>query len=111
MIWAFLPPDLRENFDIVKANRSDNSIDVWLDERREKSSEDAYNANIIGYGYTDYRRIQDHMAQGVPVYLYMRKCKWLNKETNEIFSYSIEYCNAPGTSLSQGLCDFLKSDD
>lgn len=108
MMWAFLPLDLRECFEVVDIERSASSIDVWLDERREKSEEDASNSNIVSHGFTPYRRIQDQMAQGVPVYLHMRKCRWRDKESNRVFSYEIDFHNAPRTELSQGLANFLK---
>ena len=32
--------------------------------------------------------------------LHMRKCKWLDKDTGEIFSYDIDYYDEEGTRLS-----------
>ena len=38
--------------------------------------------------------------RGRPVYLHMRKNKWWDKKTNEIFSYNLELPNEEGTRLS-----------
>ena len=110
MLWQFLPTGLRDTFEIVDVNKSEKSIDVYLDEKREKAGADKYNKAIVGDGYTAYSRIQDHLMRGVPMYLYMRKCRWLDKETGKTFTYDIEYGDEDenGTRLSADLVAFLK---
>lgn len=110
MLWSFMPHGLRDFFEIVNVERSDKSIDVWLDERREKSAEDKYNADIVGYGYTSYCVIQDHLMRGVPMFLHLRKCRWLDKKTGVTFTYDIDYGEEKGTRLSAELVSFLKSE-
>lgn len=46
-----------------------------------------------------------------PMFLHLRKCKWLDKDTGEIFSYDIDYCQEEGTLLSADLVAFLKGED
>ena len=103
-----MPKELEGLFEIVKVERSEKSIDVWLDERREKSEEDRWNKDIVGYGYTEYTRIQDHLMRGVPMFLHLRKCRWLDKKTGETFTYDLSYGEADGTRLSSDLVAFLK---
>lgn len=55
------------------------------------SDEDYRNPNIVARGYTDYVTVQDYPKRGRPVYLHMRKNKWWNKKTNEIFSYNLGF--------------------
>lgn len=111
MLWSFLPSGLREVFEVVRVDEGQHSFDVWLDEKREKTDEDRYNNNIIGYGYTPYTTIQDHLTRGKPMFLHLRKCKWQDKSSGEIFSYDIDYYSEDGTQLSAEFVDFLKGSD
>lgn len=61
-------------------------------------------------GCTDYVVIQDYPMRGHPLYLYMRKNKWRDKSTNEIFSYNLELPNEEGTLLSREFVFFFKDE-
>ena len=111
MLWEFLPEVLKVVFEVIKVDKTSFRYDVYLDEIRVKSDEDRKNVNIVGKGYTDECVIQDHMMHGRPMYLHMRKCKWLDKESGHIFSYSIDYDEEEGTRLSREFATFLKSED
>ena len=108
--WMFLPEGLEELFELSKIEKTDKAYDVWLDEKKERSEEDARNPNIVARGYTDYVTIQDFPMRGRPMYLHLRKNKWWNKETNEIFSYNLELPNSEGTRLSEEFVSFLKDE-
>ena len=111
MIWEFLPKGLKDVFKIVKVERQATSFHVWMDEIRSKSYEDRHNLSIVDKGYTDYSTIQDMPIRGLPTMLHMRKCKWLDKDTGEIFSYDIDYYDEEGTRLSSEFVAFLKGED
>ena len=108
--WMFLPEGLEELFDLVRIEKTDKAYDVWLDEKKQKSEEDQDNANIVARGYTEYTTVQDFPMRGRPLYLHMRKNKWWDKETNEIFSYNLELPTFEGSRLSQEFVDFLKDE-
>ena len=108
--WMFLPSGLEELFEMVKFERTDQAYDIWLDEKKHKSEEDKRNKDIVARGYTDYVTIQDYPLRGRPVYLHMRKNKWWDKSTNEIFSYKLELPNEEGTRLSSEFVAFLKEE-
>jgi transposase len=110
MIWMCLPQGLEELFEIVRFERTDQAYDIWLDEKKERTKEDCHNPNIVAKGYTDYAVIQDYPLRGRPVYLHMRKNKWWNKLTGEIFSYNLELPNENGTRLSAEFVAFLKDE-
>lgn len=95
----------------MKVERQAASFHVWMDEIRQKSYEDRNNLHIVGKGYTDYCTIQDMPIRGLPTYLHMRKCKWLDKDIGEIFSYDIDYYEEEGTRLSAEIVAFLKGED
>ena len=52
----------------------------------------------------------DYPMRGRPVFLHMRKNKWWDKQTNEIFSYNLELPNDEGTRLSAEFVAFLKDE-
>jgi transposase len=110
MIWMCLPQGLEDLFEIVRFERTDQAYDIWLDEKKERSKEDCHNPNIVAKGYTDYAVIQDYPLRGRPLYLHIRKNKWWNKLTGEIFSYNIELPNENGTRLSAEFVAFLKDE-
>jgi hypothetical protein len=110
MIWMCLPQGLEELFEIVRFERTEQAYDIWLDEKKERSEEDRRNPNIVAKGYTDYAMIQDFPLRGRPVYLHMRKNKWWNKLTGEIFSYNLELPDEDGTRLSAEFVAFLKDE-
>ena len=108
--WMFLPQGLGELFEMVRFERTEQAYNIWLDEKKERSEAGRRNPNIVARCYTDYVVIQDYPLRGRPVYLHMRKNKWWNKETNEIFSYNLELPNEDGTRLSAEFVSFLKDE-
>ena len=81
--WQFLPEGQEELFEIVRLEKTEQSYDIWLDEKKKLSDEDYRNRNIVARGYTDYVTIQDYPMRGRPVYLHMRKNKWWDKSSNK----------------------------
>ena len=110
MIWMCLPQGLDELFEIVRFERTEHEYNIWLDEKKERSEDDRRNPNIVARGYSDYVVIQDYPLRGRPVYLHMRKNKWWNRLTNEIFSHNLELPNEDGTRLSAEFVSFLKDE-
>ncbi|ROS92582.1 hypothetical protein EEL40_14725, partial [Muribaculaceae bacterium Isolate-083 (Janvier)] len=43
---------------IMRFERTEQSYDIWLDEKKKLSDEDYRNPNIVARGYTDYVTIQ-----------------------------------------------------
>lgn len=110
MIWMCLPQGLEELFEIVDFKMTDQAYDIWLDEKKILSKEDRHNPNIVARGYTDPVVIQDYPMRGRPVYLHMRKNKWWDKLSGEVFSYNLELPNEEGTRLSAEFVAFLKDE-
>lgn len=111
LLRAILPEVLIDNFDIDRFEKSDIRFDIWLDEKKEQLSEDKYNKNIISYGFGDYRTIQDYPIRGRATYLHVRKRKWMDKSTGEIFSYQWDISEFDGTRLNAEFVAFLKEGD
>lgn len=99
-----------DNFDIVRFEKTKERFDIWFDEKKIQEEEDAVNENIIAYGVGDYKIIQDFPLRGRFTHLHLRKRKWLDKSTGEIFSYSIDTSEYEGTRLNAEFGDFLKEE-
>ena len=108
--WMFLPAGLEGLFEMVRFERTGLAYDRWVDEKKKLSDEDFRNPNIVARGYTDYVTIQDCPSLGRPVFLHMRKNRWRDRKTNEIFSCNLDLTNEEGTRLSAGFVAFLKDE-
>ena len=105
LLRAILPDVLIDNFDIVNFDKSADRFDIYLDEKKVQLKEDKTNPDIISYGFGEYRIIQDY-----PI-LHVRKRKWLDKSSNEIFSYDWDLSEFDGTRLNSEFVSFLKEGD
>ena len=81
---------LIDNFDVANFEKSDLRFDIWLDEKKVQMREDKKNSSVISHGFGEYHTIQDFPIRGRATYLHVRKRKWLDKDTGEIFSYEWE---------------------
>ncbi len=108
LLRELLPSEIVDNFDIVRFEKTKERFDIWFDEKRIQEEEDAENENIIAYGFGDYKCIQDFPLRVRFTHLHLRKRKWLDKSTGEIFSYSIDTSEYEGTRLNAEFVDFLK---
>lgn len=111
LLRAILPDVLIDNFDIACFEKSDVRFDIYLDEKKVLLREDKKNSSVISHGFGDYRVIQDFPIRGRATYLHVRKRKWLDKETGEIFSYDWELSEYDETRLNAEFVSFLKEGD
>ena len=100
-----------DNFDITDVNKTDDRFDIWMEERNEQLYEDKYNLDIISNGFGEYHVIRDFPLRGRPTYIHIRKRKWLDKSTGEIFSYDWDLSEYDGTRLNAEFVAFLKEGD
>ena len=111
LLRTILPDVLIDNFDVVDYQKTDTRFDIWLDEKKVLIREDKKNNNVISHGFGDYRVIQDFPIRGRATYLHVRKRKWLDKDTGEIFSYEWELSEYDETRLNSEFVSFLKEGD
>jgi len=111
LLESILPDVLAEFFDVVDFKKSETQYDIWMDEKKFLEKEDAGNPNIVAKGFTEYRILQDYPLRGKATYIHIRKRKWLDKSTGEIFSYSIDDIDEEGTRLTKEFVAFLKGED
>ena len=111
LLRAILPDVLIDNFDVVNYEKSDTRFDIWLDEKKVMMREDKKYSNVISHGFGEYHSIQDFPIRGRATYLHVRKRKWLDKDTGEIFSYDWELSEFDETRLNSEFVSFLKEGD
>ena len=111
LLRAILPDVLIDNFDVVNFEKTDVRFDIWLDEKKVQMREDKRNSGIISHGFGPYHCIQDFPIRGRATFLHVRKRKWLDKDTGEIFSYEWELSEHDETRLNAEFVAFLKEGD
>ena len=111
LLRAILPEVLIDNFDIARFEKTDSRFDIWLDEKKVQLREDKKNKSIIANGFGEYHTMQDFPIRGRATYLHVRKRKWLDKDSGEIFSYDWDVSDFDGTRLNSEFVAFLKEGD
>lgn len=108
ILRCIFPEVLSDYFDIVDYKESSSRLDFWLDERNYQTKEDYKRGTVSSYGFTDEKIIQDFPIRGKAVYLHVRRRKWRDSSSGEIYTYSYENLTANGSKLSSEFVDFLK---
>ena len=111
VLQTVFPSVLTENFEFTDYRDNGDSLEYWLEEREYMSREDYKRGTVRPYGFTDYKTIQDFPIRGKAVYLYIRRRKWIDRSTGEIFTYAIDNLAEPGSKLSPEFVAFLKDED
>ena len=111
LLRMILPDVLIDNFGIINIEKSDIRFDIWLDEKKVQLREDKQNAQVVVYGFGDYRVIRDFPLRGRATYFHVRKRKWLDKDSGDIFSYDWDLSEHDHTQLNAEFVFFLKEGD
>ena len=111
LLRAILPEVLIDNFDVERFEKTDTRFDIWLDEKKVQLKEDRRNKDIVSNGFGDYHTIQDFPLRGRSTFFHVRKRKWLDKSTGEVFSYEWDISEFDGTRLNAEFVAFLKEGD
>ena len=102
---------LRAILHVVNFEKTDVRFDIWLDEKKVQMRDDKRNSDIISHGFGPYHCIQDFPIRGRATFLHVRKRKWLDKSTGEIFSYDWDLSEFDETRLNAEFVTFLKEGD
>ena len=108
LLRCIFPEILADYFDVIDIQENISQIDFWLDERNFMEEADRKAGTVSSYGFTAERVVHDFPLRGKPVYLHVRRRKWRDSSTGEIFSYSYDDLTAEGSKLSPEFVSFLK---
>lgn len=111
ILKSVFPEEITDNFEFVDYKENSNNIEYWLDEREFMSREDYKKGTVRSYGFTDYKTIQDFPIRGRSVYFHVRRRKWIDHSTGEIFTYDFENLTETGSKLTPEFVAFLKETD
>lgn len=107
LLRCIFPEILADYFDVIDIQESISQIDFWLDERNFMEEADRKAGTVSSYGFTT-ERLSKTFPSWQAVYLHVRRRKWRDSSTGEIFSYSYDDLTAEGSKLSPEFVSFLK---
>lgn len=111
VLKTVFPDVITDNFEFIDYKETDTTLEYWLDEREYMSREDYKTGHVCPYGFTESRTIQDFPIRGHAVYLHVRRRKWIDRSTGEIFSYTYDNLSEDGSKLSPEFVSFLKEEN
>ncbi len=99
-----LPAGILDLFEVVDVHFSGKDYHIFLDELANPPSDGGhYNSQ----GFTEQSVIQDFPVRGKPLFLHIRRRKWLNIKTKSVITSKFDLTQL-GTQISQEFADFLK---
>ena len=98
-----LPEVICDYFELVHTELSDKEVHLFLDEQHIPPKTAGYESK----GFTEQSIIQDFPLRGKPVYLHIRRRKWLEKGTNKVITNSYDLTHL-GTQITAEFAVFLK---
>lgn len=106
----FLSSFLVDHFDIVRGEHDvkGERIDLWLDEKKVVPTHLVSAHEVIAYGFTPERVLQDFPIKGCAVYLHLRRRRWQVVQTGQILTVSYDLAHE-GTQLTREFVAFLKA--
>lgn len=111
VLKTVFPELITDNFEFIAYKESDTILEYWLDEREYMSREDYKRGCVHPYGFTECRTIQDFPIRGHAVYFHVRRRKWLDRSTGEIFTYTYDNLSEAGSKLCPEFVSFLKEEN
>lgn len=102
-----LPEDIIEYFEVIRIEKTSESIIIELDEKND-SSKLNISEKLLSKGFYEPVTIQDFPLRGRPCYLRVRLRQWTNKNTGAIVTSDWKL-TANGTRMTTEFASFLKA--
>ena len=106
LMKLILPSFLVDHFEVVNVSEISSRIDIYLEEYITVPIE-YKDLDLISHGFHKQSTIKDFPIRGKQVYLYVKRRRWLNKQTQEVVSRNWEL-TAKGTRMTSEFASFLK---
>lgn len=101
-----LPSGVLNYFVVSSVNQSEESIDIYLTEKNIKPIEHQ-NKRLESKGFYEDSKVQDFPLRGKPVYLIVKRRRWIDKDSGNIVIRDWSLV-AKGTRMTQEFAIFLK---
>lgn len=106
LIKLLLPEELFDYFDLIHLEIIDNEVHAYLDEEDIKPDE-YKNEKLTSKGFHSTIIIQDFPIRDKPLFLHIRRRRWLIESTEKVVSRNWDTV-AKGTRLTKEFATFLK---
>jgi hypothetical protein len=106
LLKLFLPEELFSYFTIINLQVIGNEVHVYIEENNDKPKE-LQDKSLISKGFHSSVTIQDFPLRDKPVFLHVRRRRWLDEDTGQVVSRDWNAV-AKGTRLTKDFATFLK---
>lgn len=106
LLKLFLPEELFRYFTIINLQVIADEVHVYIEENNDKPKE-LQDKNLISKGFHSSVTIQDFPLRDKPVFLHVRRRRWLDEDTGQVVSRDWNAV-AKGTRLTKEFATFLK---
>lgn len=106
ILKLLLPDFLVDYFEVVKVESLSSRIDIYLEEYIDVPVEFS-SQQLISHGFHKQSTIKDFPIRGKQVYLYVKRRRWLDKDSKEVVSRDWNVL-AKGTRMTAEFASFLK---
>lgn len=107
LLKLLLPEYLVEHFDIIKAFEEGEELLHIEFEEKISIPEEYQNRQFHSKGFLPSITIEDFPLTGKYVKLHIKRCRWIDKETNEVLQRDWNLI-AKGTRMTTDFASFLK---
>ncbi|WP_366184737.1 transposase [Flavobacterium ovatum] len=106
LLKLILPELIVEHFDLVSTKIEQEKMHLFFEEKNTPPKE-FNNRQLVSKGFLNEITIQDFPLRGKLVYLYIKRRRWTDKESQAIIQRDWNII-AQGTRVTQEFADFLK---
>jgi hypothetical protein len=106
ILKLLLPDFLVAHFEVVKVESLSSRVDIYLEEHIDLP-DNLKGQPLISNGFHKQCTIKDFPLRGKQVFLYVKRRRWLNKQTKEVVSRDWNLL-AKGTRMTAEFASFLK---
>jgi len=106
LIKLLLPEELFDYFELIHLEIINNEVHAYLDEEGTKP-EEFKNEKLTSKGFHSAIIIQDFPIRDKPLFLHVRRRRWLIESTGKVVSRDWDTV-AKGTRLTKDFATFLK---
>ena len=101
-----MPELLIAHFDITKHETKQDVLHLYFEEKKDIPKEFS-SAMVISHGFHKEVKVQDFPVRGKRVYLYIKRRRWMDKQTKEVVQRDWNLV-AQGTRMTVEFAAFLK---
>lgn len=107
LLHLLLPELLVTHFELIKFKVEDKIVHIYFEEKPDIPIEEK-DKELIAHGFHKEITIQDFPLRGKPVYLHVKRRRWLDKSTKQVVQRDWNIV-AKGSRMTVEFAAFLKA--